>query len=523
MSSSSNGRNAIALAAICVAALMFGLEISSVPIALPVIEKRLHASFQDLQWIMNAYTIACTTVLMATGTLADRFGRKRIFTITIIAFGGASLMCGLATDTLALIVSRFVQGMAGGAMFICSIAVLSHQFPEGAERGRAFAIWGVVAGIGLGFGPIIGGEIVTWLTWPWVFLIHVPIALLTAGLTYAGVRESRDPEAKKLDLAGTVTLTVGIFALTYYITQGADLGFLSPTGLEIAAIAFVGFAAFLAVERSVSHPMFDFSVFRIRNFSGAIIGCIGMNFSYWPFMIFLPIYFSAGLGYDSTTTGLALLAYTIPFLAMPPVAQYLLARWGARAVIPLGLFMIGLGFLLMRLGSGLDTASGSIVLAGALIAGMGLGLTTTPATNMTTGSVSADRAGMASGLDTSARLITLAVNIAAMGAILVAGILAHLHHAGLSNALPLRAVAEKIAAGNVMSLSQDPSVAAQVPASLAHAALVHGIGWVMLYGGIGVWILAAASFVTFGSAKARASRTTLPHPEEHRAAMRLEG
>lgn len=129
MSSSPNSRNAIALAAICIAALIFGLEISSVPIALPVIEKHLHASFQDLQWIMNAYTIACTTVLMATGTLADRFGRKRIFTITIVAFGVASLMCGLATDTLALIISRFVQGMAGGAMFICSIAVLSHQFP----------------------------------------------------------------------------------------------------------------------------------------------------------------------------------------------------------------------------------------------------------------------------------------------------------------------------------------------------------------------------------------------------------
>jgi len=308
-------------------------------------------------------------------------------------------------------------------------------------------------------------------------------------------------------------LTVGIFALAYYITQGADVGFLSPTGLGIAAIAFVGFAAFLAIERSVSHPMFDFSVFRIRNFSGAIIGCIGMNFSYWPFMIFLPIYFSTGLGYDSTTTGLALLAYTIPFLAMPPVAQYLLARWGARAVIPLGLFMIGLGFLLMRLGSGLDTASGSIVLAGALIAGMGLGLTTTPATNMTTGSVSADRAGMASGLDTSARLITLAVNIAAMGAILVAGILAHLHHAGLSSALPLRALAEKIAAGNVTSLSQDPSIAAQVPASLAHAALVHGIGWVMLYGGIGVWILAAASFLVFGPAKAHAGQRSRLQPD----------
>jgi hypothetical protein len=203
-------------------------------------------------------------------------------------------------------------------------------------------------------------------------------------------------------------------------------------------------------------------------------------------MIYLPIYFTAGLGYDSTTTGLVLLAYTMPFLVMTPVAQYLLHRHGARVVIPLGLFTIGLGFLLMRFGSSLPTAGWLTMLPGALIAGMGIGLTNTPVTDTTTGSVSADRSGMASGIDVSARLIALAINIAVMGFVLVEGILA-----GLESALPtltaseLRSLAEGIASGSVTSLESSPAT--------LHAALTQGFGWITLYGGIGVWILAALS------------------------------
>ncbi len=211
MTVSPSRRNTIALAAACLASLMFGLEISSVPTILPTLETVLHANFQQLQWIMNAYTIAVTTVLMATGTLADRYGRKRVFVVSIAVFGLASLICGLAEDALLLIVSRFLQGMSGGAMLICQVAVLSHQFQEGAPRARAFAAWGIIFGIGLGFGPIIGATIVAVSGWQWVFLIHAFIAVVTIALAVTGVQESRDPEAKHLDIAGIVTLsTIGI-------------------------------------------------------------------------------------------------------------------------------------------------------------------------------------------------------------------------------------------------------------------------------------------------------------------------
>lgn len=506
MSVSPSARNTAALIGVCLASLMFGLEISSVPVILPTLETALPASFKDLQWIMNAYTIACTTVLMATGTFADRYGRKRVFITTTIAFGVTSLMCGLAQSASVLIAARFLQGLAGGAMLTCSIAIISHQYQDEHERGRAFTAWGVISGIGLGFGPIIGSMIAAVSSWHWVFLIHVPLTVLALIPACIGIRESRDPHARRLDGWGIVTLTIAVFGLTYVITQGADLGRTAAIGF--AAIAFASFVAFVLVERNTAQPMFDFSVFRIRKFSGAIIGCIGMNFCYWPFMIYLPIYFEGGLGLDSRAVGFLLLAYTIPFLILPPIADYLLRRHGAHIVIPLGMAIMGTGFLAMCLGSGIEQANWLTVLPGALLAGIGLGLTNTSVTNTTTGAVPSNRAGMASGIDISARLISLAINIAVMGLILLQAIQWSLPSTLVAalDGQQLRALASTIATGNFGSLQQTyPVLSLQDPSGAAvHAALVKGFGWVMLYGGIGAWILAAISFLIFGSEGATA-------------------
>jgi EmrB/QacA subfamily drug resistance transporter len=470
---------------------MFGLEISSIPSILPTLEQLLRADFKQLQWVMNAYTIAVTTVLMATGTLADRYGRKRLFLIAITAFGLTSLLCGMAADVTMLIAARFLQGLSGGAMLICQIAVLSREFQGGRERAIAWGWWGVIFGVGLGFGPIIGGAIVAVLNWQWVFLIHVLFAIVALALAGGGVHETKDPQAGSLDTVGILTLSLSVFCLVFYITQGPDFGFAGPTALVILGIAAVSFTGFLLAENVSKRPMFDFSVFRIRAFSGSIIGSSAMNLSYWPFMIYLPIWFQAGLGYDSVAAGLALLAYTLPTLVMPPLGERLALRFQPGIVIPAGLFTIGVGFILMKFGSAAAHADWLTMLPGCLIAGVGLGITNTPVTNTTTGSVSSDRAGMASGIDTSARMVSLAVNIAIMGFILASGVLAHLQASlpGL-NAAQLRLLAERIAAGN----------ATPVPGlsnSIVHEALVNGFGGVMLYGGIGVWIMAGISFFIF--------------------------
>ncbi|WP_460149345.1 MFS transporter [Pseudomonas sp. S3_E10] len=482
----STARNNLALTAVCLVALMFGLEISSVPVILPTLEQQLGTGFQDAQWIMNAYTLACTSVLMAAGTLADRFGRRRMLVLCLWVFGLASLACGLADSAVTLIVARFVQGIGGGAMMICQFAILSHLFREPAERARAFAIWGVIAGVGLGFGPMVGAVILALADWRWVFLVHVPLTLFTLALLRVSVAESRDPAAHRLDIAGMLTLTLSVFALVYFITQGSEHGFGTPAMLAWAGLAVVGLVLFILVERRSAHPMFDFSVFRIQRFNGALMGSIGMNFSFWPFMIYLPLYFQAGLGYDTLTTGGALLAYTLPTLLVPPLAERLALRYGAERVIPLGLGLMGAGFLAMAAANGAERPSIGLVLLSCVIAGVGLALTNSPTTNTTTGSVSADRAGMASGIDLSARLITLALNIALMGLVLLLGI-SHQLAATLpdSTAMDWPAISQSIAAGKLGSVGLN--------ANDAQAALRNGTGWAMLFAGLGAGGLAVLS------------------------------
>ncbi|MBO9676726.1 MAG: MFS transporter [Acidovorax sp.] len=497
--------NRIALLSVCLAALMFSLEISSVPVILPTLESVLHSDFKGIQWIMNAYTIACVSVLMATGTLADRFGRKRVFMISTALFALASLLCGLAWNTPLLIASRVFQGASGGAMLICLVSVLSHQFPQGAERSRAFSTWGIMLGIGLGFGPLIGGMIVALADWRWVFWVHVFIAALTFFLAAIAVQESCDPEAGTLDLAGIVTLSLAVFGLAFFVTQGSDTGFGSMPALAAIMVGLLSFAAFLWVELRAQHPMFDFSVFRVRNFSGALLGSMGMNFSFWAFIIYLPIYFQSALGQDVAAAGVSLLAYTLPTLVFPVVGERIAMRYGPRIAIPLGLFAIGLGFVLMLAGSQLAHIHWLYVLPGCLMAGAGLGITNTPVTNTTTGAVSSTRAGMASGIDMSARMITLSINIAMMGFLLVRGVQQHLQTAlsGPVDAALLREMANGVASGNLQALQAGAGTAtsAQALTGIARDALVHSFGGVMLYAAIAVWLLALGSFMIFSGGR----------------------
>ncbi|MBB4864005.1 EmrB/QacA subfamily drug resistance transporter [Pseudomonas nitritireducens] len=481
-----NPRNLIALAAVCLSSMMFGLEISSVPASLPALERVLHGDFQDLQWVMNAYTIAVTSVLMAAGTLADRFGRKRLFVISLALFGLTSLLCGLASDMPTMIAGRFLQGAAGGVMLICQVAVLTSQFSDPAERVRAFAAWGVVFGVGLGFGPIIGSAIVALASWQWVFLVHGPLALLTLALAQYGAVESRDPDAERLDLGGMLTLSLAVLGTVFYITQGADMGFASPAALAILLLSGANLAAFVVIERRVAHPLFDFSVLRIRAFSGAMFASAGMNVSFWPLMIYLPVYYHGVLGYDDVKAGWSLLAYTLPTLLVPPIAERLAHRFQPGWVIPGGMFVIGAGFFLMLWGSSVDHASWLTLLPGCVLAGIGLGLTNTTVTNTSTAAVPTTRAGMASGIDMSARMISLAINIAVMGLILLWGVAAALHGVEDSEKLQLAA---RIASGRLGT--DDPDT--------ARAALVQGFGWVLGYGGVSAWLFAAGSFLTFGA------------------------
>jgi EmrB/QacA subfamily drug resistance transporter len=502
MTATSRVRDGMALAALCLAGLMFGLEISSVPVILPTVGSVLRGDFAELQWIMNAYTIACVAVLMATGVLADRFGRRRVFAVSVVAFGLTSLLCGLAPNIGVLVLGRALQGLSGGAMLICDIAILSYQFREGRDRARAFGIWGLFFGFGLGFGPVVGAGLVAISNWRWVLLVHLFVAALTLALLVPGVRESRDPEAGRLDLRGMATLSLAVLGLAFYITEGPNLGFTAVVELVILGLTGALLVGFVIVETTARRPMFQFALFRIRTFSGALLGCVGMNVSFWPLIIYLPIYLQHGLGYSVSSAAVILLGFTLPTLVLPPVAERLLLSYRAAVVIPLGLYVIGAGFLLLRLGSAAGNANWLTILPGLLVSGVGLGLTSTPVTNTTTGSVPGNRSGMASGIDMSARLVTLAVNISVMGILLSVGIARSLRER-LSGHLPPQQVHD--VAAHVANGDSPATLRAAFPqlgqldpsGSLVSSALTRGFGLITLYGCVAVWLLATASLMVF--------------------------
>ena len=339
MTQSDSRRNAVALAAVCLTSLMFGLEISSVPVILPTLEHVLHGDFNGMQWIMNAYTIACTTVLM--GPARSRTGSAaRVYVIGTVLFGATSQLA--RTERAGARrgpVAAGRQRRRDADLPDCGAVA---PVPRGPGARPCVRDLGIVFGIGRvradrrrrdrRAGKLAVGV-----------LVHAPLAAVALVLIGGAVQESRDPHAGRLDVAGIVTLSLAVLGLAFYITQSAALGLTSAAGLGVLGATVLALAGFFIAERASARPMFDFSVFRIRAFTGAIFGSMGMNFSFWPFMIYLPIWFQVALGYDSVTAGLALLAYTLPTLVAPPFGERLALRYGPGVVIPGGLFTIAAG------------------------------------------------------------------------------------------------------------------------------------------------------------------------------------
>ena len=471
---------------------MFGLEISSVPVILPNLASQLDASISGIQWVMSAYTIGCVIILVISGILADQYGRKRVFCIAIGFFGLTSLACGLSSNLVLLVAARFLQGIAGGGMLTCLIAILNVQFVEKAARARAFSTWGVVFGAGLGFGPVVGTLLLETFSWRWVFLAHALLAIPTLVLVLLSVTESRRVDQRPLDVWGMITLAIAIFSITYLVQQLQTAELVSWHTIALAAITVTSVSAFFLIEKLATAPMMDFSIFRIRSFSGAICGAIGMNMSFWPFVIYYPLYLEIGLAYDPTKMSAILMACTVPTILAPPLGERMTAKFGAAVIIPVGLLIIGCGFFLLFLANMTSHPTWWMLLPGSLLAGAGTGLINTPVSNASTAAAKPEQAGMASGLDMSSRLITLAIVIAAMGCLLVEGIALSL---GDANGHSLNA-AKALAAGNLRQVKQ---LLPDANISNVHMAFVKGFSWIILFALISTLALSALSGFFFNT------------------------
>src|SRR5437763_9822982 len=406
------------LIAVSVATFMLLLDITVVNTALPSIQKDLSANFTDLQWVIDAYTLALAAVVLTAGSLADRLGRRGVFAAGLGIFAVASLAAGLAPDATFLNISRAVQGIGAAAMFSVSLALVAQEFPAGRERATAMGVYGATIGISVAVGPLVGGAITSGLGWRWVFFVNVPVGLAAIALTFARIRESRDPNATRIDWLGVSTFSTALLMLVLALVRGNDNGWGSPLIVSLLSGAGLMLAAFVAVERRVAEPMLPLGLFRRGAFTGVQLAAVAVSASLFALFLYLTLYLQNYLGYSPLQAGLRYLPITLAPFLVAPLAVALMGRLPARVVMAIGLAGVGAGLLLM---SGLSAdSSWTALLPGFIVAGIGVGLLNPVIADVAVSVVSRDRSGMAAGINDTFRQVAIAVGVAAWGAVFLA-------------------------------------------------------------------------------------------------------
>jgi EmrB/QacA subfamily drug resistance transporter len=406
------------LIAVSVATFMLLLDITVVNTALPSIQKDLGASFTDLQWVIDAYTLALAAVVLTAGSIADRIGRRAVFAAGLGVFAIASLAAGLSPDATFLNISRAVQGIGAAAMFAVSLALVAQEFPAGKERATAMGVYGASIGVAVAIGPLVGGAITSALGWRWVFFINVPIGIAAIAVTFAKLRESRDPNATRVDWLGLATFSTGLLMLVLALVRGNDEGWGSPLIVALLTGAAAMLAAFAVIEQRVAEPMLPLGLFRRRAFTGVQLAALAVSASLFALFLYLTLYLQNYLGYSPLQAGLRYLPITLAPFFVAPLAVALMARVQARVLLAIGLGATGAGLLLM---GGLSTSSSwTALLPGFLVAGIGVGLLNPVIADVALSVVSKDRSGMAAGINDTFRQVGISVGVAAWGAIFLA-------------------------------------------------------------------------------------------------------
>ena len=416
------------LIAVCAGLFMLLLDVTIVIVAQPAIQSGLHATFSDVQWTLDAYALTLAALLLTSGSLADRYGRKRLFSIGLTIFTLGSLLCGLAVDPLMLIASRSFQGVGGAIVFATSLALLGNSF-RGRDRGVAFGVWGAVIGVSTALGPVLGGLITTDWNWRGIFLVNVPVGVFAVAVTIWRAEESRSPHPAPPDWRGFLLLTTGLVALVYGLIRAGENSWSDTGVIDCLAVGVVLLAAFLIVEGRVAHPMFDLSLLRVPTFTGGSIAAFAMNGSLYAMLLYFVIYLQDILGYSPLQTGLRLAVISAAQLVTSTLAGRFSERVPVRWLIGPGLLLVGIGLILTAGITG--TSSWTHLIPGFIVAGLGGGLVNPPLASTAIGVVPPHQAGMASGVNATFRQIGIATGIAALGSIFTSAIQ---HH--LSSALP---------------------------------------------------------------------------------------
>jgi EmrB/QacA subfamily drug resistance transporter len=402
------------LVLISIATFMLLLDITVVNVALPDIQRELGAGLSSLQWVVDAYALTLAAFLLTAGSLGDRLGRRRVFTIGFALFTFASFLCGIAGDPTLLNLARGLQGVGGAGMFATSLALIGQEF-HGKDRATAFGVWGATIGGAVAIGPLVGGVITEHLGWEWIFFVNIPIGLVAILLTERKIVNVVAADPEPIDVPGVITFSLALFLLIFGLIRGNPEGWGSPLILGCLGGAVALLAAFVAIEARSDHPMLDLTLFRKPAFNGVSAVAFGLSAGMFAMFLYLTIYMQGVLDYSPLEAGLRFLPLTVLSFIASPIAGSLSHRIPIRVLLGLGLSLVGVGLLLMH-GVSADS-EWTTLLVGFLIAGVGIGVTNPGIGQAAIAVVPVEKSGMGSGINTTFRQVGIATGVAALGAI----------------------------------------------------------------------------------------------------------
>jgi EmrB/QacA subfamily drug resistance transporter len=402
------------LAVVSLATAMLMLDIAVVNTAITDMGRDLETGLDGLKWVVDAYTLALAAVVLTTGSLADRLGRRRVFAAGLLVFTITSAMAAAAQDITMLNIFRAVQGMGAAAMFATSMALLANEFPQAQERAKALAVYGATIAASFAFGPLVGGGLTSGFGWRSIFLINIPIGIASLIITARFVRESRDPQARRIDWLGQGLLTGGLFLFVLALLRGNDDGWGSAQIVAELAGAAILIWAFVAAERRVKDPMLPLGLFRVPAFAGAQVSAFAISASLFAIYLYTTLYLQHVLGLSAIEAGLVYVPGTVLMATISGVTAN--GKVTARVMVAGGLALVAIGMLMMTT-AGVDSTWTSL-LPGLLVSMVGVGLFNPAVIAVALGSVSEHQSGLAAGVNDTARQAGIAVGVAALGALI---------------------------------------------------------------------------------------------------------
>ena len=404
-----------ALGVLALSLLVITMGNTILNVGLPTIRAELDASSSQLQWILDSYLLVFAGLLLAAGSLGDRFGRRHALVAGLTVFALGSTLAAFASDAGTLIVARAVMGLGAAGIMPTTLSILTNIFPSG-ERPKAIAAWAAVAGLGIALGPITGGLLIEHFSWNSIFLVNVPVVAVALIGVFALVPNSVDPSSPRLDLVGTGLSIAGLSALVWALIEAPERGWGSP--LIVAAFAFGAaiLAAFVAWERRTEHPMLDVTVFRNLRFSAASISIMFVFFALMGVMYFLTSYLQSVLGHSALGAGVRMLPIAVGMILASRSAVALTRRVGTKIPVASGLTFVAGALALIAT---FDTGTTTSLLAVALgVLGFGMGLAMSPATEAIMGSLPRAKAGVGSAMNDVIRELGATLGIAVLGSVL---------------------------------------------------------------------------------------------------------